>query len=242
MFYIADFMGAKKLKKTNLTILLSILVFLASNAAGAADLIINGQNGRIYQNKNYDKLVIKNSSDITISNCNFASPTGTVVDIANSDNIRVENADIDGLTSACTGINTDGNSRYIYIVDSDIHDIADDGAQLAGNHIYFTGNKIYRLYGVGTQGTNGTGPCYNGHSDGIELVNVTDSEFIGNLIYDVRCNAAVFMLGADWHCSNLVFKNNIFYTPESGFVIYIQNVNGIKAYNNVFWQGIWGAL
>jgi hypothetical protein len=43
-------------------------------------------------------------------------------------------------------------------------------------------------------------------------------------------------------CRNLTLVNNVFYTPDSGFVIYVHYVDGMKLYNNTFWQGVYGGL
>ena len=69
-----------------------------------------------------------------------------------------------------------------------------------------------------------SGPCYNGHSDGLELSDVSDIELVGNMVYDVRSTAALFM--DNWSGSkiyDLVAYNNVFYTPDTGFAVYLQH-------------------
>ncbi len=220
--------------------LASVLLLAFADDVFAADLTINGKNNLTYENGTYDKLIIANSDNITIRNCNFSSNSGSVVDISGSSNIRLENCDINGMVDACSGARIVSNSSYVYVTDCSIHDIADDGVEMYNsNHIFFSGTKIFHLYGVGTD--SGGGSCYNGHSDGFELFGVSDSEFTGNLVYDVRSTSAFFM-GGTGTSRNITLKNNIFYTPESGFVVYVWHADGMKMYNNTFWQGQYGGI
>ncbi|MEM7412917.1 MAG: right-handed parallel beta-helix repeat-containing protein, partial [Myxococcota bacterium] len=112
-------------------------------------------------------------------------------------------------------------------------------------NLLVAGNVITRLLAFGTD-SNPPGPCYNGHSDGIEIFDVADSQFIGNLVYDVRSTAAVFF--GNWadspaeYCRNVRFENNVFLTPESGFVGYLSDADGVVLVNNVFWRGIYGGI
>jgi len=63
----------------------------------------------------------------------------------------------------------------------------------------------------------------------------------GNLVYDVRSTSAVFpdnySGGVTVH--NLVLENNIFYTPETGVIVYAFYVDGLKMCNNTFWKSNW---
>jgi MYXO-CTERM domain-containing protein len=205
------------------------------------DLVIVGQSGMTIEGMSFDKLVIEDSQDITIRNCTFAAADGAVASIEGSTNVLVEDCDIDGLVDACTGLDMSGNAM-VTIRGNTIHDIADDGIQVgASTEMRFERNTIAHLYGVGT---DSGGPCYNGHSDGFEVYDVEDSVFVGNLVFDVRSTSAFFM--GNWDdaapCRNLTLANNVFYTPDSGFVIYVHYVEGMKLYNNTFWQGVYGGL
>jgi len=176
--------------------------------------------------------------------------------VSNSDHITIENCDIDGNYETLTGdeptSHTGGScnvfnmdrSSHVTIKNCKIHDGADDGFGVYNsNHIFLIGSQIYNLYG------DPSGGC-QAHSDGIEPYNVKHSAFIGNLIYDVRSTSAILFgnwadslgEGPSEYCDNITLANNIFYTPESGFVVYVSDVRGVYIYNNVFWQGIYGGL
>jgi hypothetical protein len=38
---------------------------------------------------------------------------------------------------------------------------------------------------------------------------------------------------------NVLFANNIFYTPECGVIVYVCYVDGLRMYNNTFWKSNW---
>jgi hypothetical protein len=211
--------------------------------AYAANLTLSGQSNLTYADQTYDCLDITNCSHITVRHCSFKS-IGTTgpVEITNSDSILIEDCDIDGDTNGCNGVNILDNSAYITIRDCDIHDVADDGFQVfSSHHIYLIGNTVRHLYGCGTDG--GCGPCYNGHSDGIELYNSRNVEIHCNLVYDVRSTSGLIIGSWDeTDCYDLNITNNIFYTPECNMVAYIFDVYRIKVFNNIFWQSTWQGL
>lgn len=68
----------------------------------------------------------------------------------------------------------------------------------------------------------------------------------GNLIFDVRSTAAVFLSndasGPAQYSRDLVFENSVFVTPESGFAMYVFQTQGIAIHNNVIWKGWYGGL
>ena len=85
-------------------------------------------------------------------------------------------------------------------------------------------------------GAGGRGPCYNGHSDGFELSGVSDIELVGNMVYDVRSTAAIFMEDfGSGGISNLVAYNNVFYTPTTGITVYLKDLTGARVHNNIIW-------
>ena len=132
----------------------------------------------------------------------------------------------------CNGSNVNGD--YVVFDRCEIHNIADDGLGIYADHIKVLHSKIHDLDGCGTDGE--CGPCYNGHSDGVELSGASDIELVGNMVYDVRSNAAIYM--DDWSGSavyGLVVYNNVFYTPDAGFAVYLQKLSGAKVHNNVIW-------
>jgi hypothetical protein len=70
----------------------------------------------------------------------------------------------------------------------------------------------------------------------LELSGVSDIELVGNMVYDVRSTAAIFMEDfGSGGISNLVAYNNVFYTPETGITVYLKDLNGAKFHNNIIW-------
>jgi hypothetical protein len=184
---------------------------------------------------------------------------GSVVGIE-ADRVTLRRCELDGAFAtdaggthtggACTGL--DVSASDVTVQGCEIHDAADDGVSMSGcRNVAFVGNTVHALHACGTDG--GCGPCYNGHSDGIEIYDVKDSSFVGNLIYDVRSTSCLFFGnwadslggGPDEYCGNILLANNILYSPDTGFVAYIQDVVGADVYNNVFWgrrDGRYGGL
>lgn len=182
----------------------------------------------------------------------------TVVDIGAS-NVTLRGCDVDGNFTEDGGQHTDGACSGMSIVGDGvvvegnvIHDAADDGvAMTASNGLVFAGNTVHALHGCGTDG--GCGPCYNGHSDGLELYDVTDSQIVGNLIYDVASTSTFFFgnwadelgEGPSEYCENVLVANNLLYAPDTGFVMYIEDARGVQLFSNVLWgvhQGAYGGL
>lgn len=185
---------------------------------------------------------------------------GSAVSIG-ADHVTLANTEIDGKFVAdsggqhtggsCTGLDIGGASN-VTVQGVHVHDVADDGVSISdSSSVLFTQNTVHALHACGTDG--GCGPCYNGHSDGIEAYHVADSEFSRNFIYDVRSTSTFFF--GNWadslgngpadYCKNLLLVNNVFYAPEVGLVAYIQDVDGVDVFNNVFWgihQGSYGGL
>jgi hypothetical protein len=161
--------------------------------------------------------------------------------------------DADGKHSAgaCTGIDI-GKTTGVVVANCEIHDVADDGVSITdATSVSFSDNVVHALHACGTDG--GCGPCYNGHSDGIEAYHVSQSTFERNFIYDVRSTSTFFFgnwadsmgNGPSDYCSQITISNNIFYAPEVGLVAYIQDVDGVDVFDNVFWgthQGAYGGL
>jgi hypothetical protein len=219
---------------------------LCTVSAGAADLQIHGQSHQVIDGGSYQRLVVEDSDSITVRNAHFAiASADSVVAIRNSNDVRIETSDLDGGGEACEGVSIT-NSQAVTIAGNAIHDIADDGVEVFdATGLSIRGNTIYRLIGKGTDGTI-PGPCYNGHSDGLELTRVTDSTFDGNLIFDVRSDAAVFLsndaAGPAEYGSALIFVNNVFVTPEASFTMYAFQTQGLQIRNNVIYKGLYGGL
>jgi hypothetical protein len=212
----------------------------------AADLVVDCQSNRVFDGGSYGRLIIRNSASITVRNASFAvASASSVVSIQNSSDVLVENSDIDGGGEACTGMSIrDGED--ITFANNAVHDIADDGFEVRdATGLMLRGNTVYRLIGKGTDGRI-FGLCYNGHSDGLEIGRVSNGTFTGNLIFDVRSTAAVFISndasGPSEYCRDLVFTNNVFVTPESGFTFYAFQIDGLAIHNNVIWKGKYGGL
>ncbi len=226
---------------------LAVLVgILIAGAAPAADLVLDNVQDRVIDGGTYDRLIIHDSSNIAVRNATFSiSHAASVVEIRDSSYITLENNDIVGDEQACTGISLKRGS-YLTIRNNKIHEIADDGFEFSNSHhLTVGGNSIYRLVGYGTD-SNPPGPCYNGHSDAIELYNIDDSEFDGNLIFDVRGTSAFYLRNGasspSSYCQNIRITNNVFMTPESGFVVYLFKTAGLQVYNNTFWWGRYGGV
>jgi hypothetical protein len=133
----------------------------------------------------------------------------------------------------CNGSNVDGD--YVVFDRCEVHNIADDGLGIYADHIKVLYSKIHDLHACGTD-SSCSGPCYNGHSDGLELSGVSDIELVGNMVYDVRSTAAIFMEDfGSGGVSNLVAYNNVFYTPTTGITVYLKDLNGAKVHNNIIW-------
>ncbi len=151
---------------------------------------------------------------------------------------------------ACTGMSIAGDD--VIVAGNRIHDAADDGVAIGNlRNLSFSGNVVHALHGCGTDGE--CGPCYNGHSDGLELYAVVDSEIVGNLIYDVASTSAVFFgnwadelgMGPAEYCDNVLLANNLLYSPETGFVAYIEDARNVKLLHNTIWglhMGAYGGL
>lgn len=157
------------------------------------------------------------------------------------DHIALRQLEIDGgfrkasgkqVAGSCNGVNVHGDDAELDRCE--IHRIADDGLGVYGNRVRVLQSEIHDLDGCGTDG--GCGPCYNGHSDGIELSGASQVTLVGNLVYDVRSNAGLYM--DDWSGSavrELEVRDNVFYTPDTGFAVYVQKVKGARFENNVIW-------
>ena len=134
----------------------------------------------------------------------------------------------------CNGANVSG--QYIVLDRCDLHNIADDGLEIhSADHVKVLYSKIHGLQACGTD-SSCSGPCFNGHSDGIELSNTTDIELIGNMVYDVHSTAAIFMDNySGTKIYDLVAYNNVFYTPHTAFAVYLHRLDGAKFHNNIVW-------
>ena len=183
---------------------------------------------------------------------------GTVVRIA-GDSTHFSGVDVDGsfamsggkhVSGACTGMEISGDD--VVVSGNHVHDIADDGVVVGGNsRLLFEGNEIDRLMGCGTDGN--CGPCDNGHSDGLEIYAVHDSDFVGNFAHDIASTSTFFF--GNWadelgdgpadYCENILLANNVLYNPDTGFVVYVEDVRGVTLVGNTIWgqhQGRYGGL
>jgi hypothetical protein len=161
------------------------------------------------------------------------------------DHVVLRNMDVDGSVAQSGGVQTAGSCSVIRVggdntvIDrSDLHDAADDGIEIQDAH----GTKVFhsKIHGLPACGTDGEcdGPCFNGHSDGIEIIDGDNTEIKGNMVYDILRTAALIVGdGGDPGAttSNLVVQNNIFYTPATGLTVQMWNVNGLEFHNNVVW-------
>ena len=93
-------------------------------------------------------------------------------------------------------------------------------------------SKIHALVACGTD-DECSGPCFNGHSDGIELIQSNDIEIVGTMIYDILSTGAIIAGGNTQQ--NITISNSILYTPDTGLSADFWNVDGLYLYNNVIW-------
>ena len=184
---------------------------------------------------------------------------GTVVQIG-GDSVNFRGVNVDGALTmtgsehtagACTGMVVNGDD--VTVAGSRIHDIADDGVVVGGStNFTFEGNEIDSLFGCGTD-AGCTGPCDNGHSDGIEIFDVHDSRFVGNYAHDIASTSTFFFGnwadelgdGPSEYCENILLANNVLYNPDTGFVIYLEDVRSVTLVHNTIWgqhQGAYGGL
>jgi len=218
-----------------------IVIFLCSNLK-SQELVIIDSSDFTLENGSFSRLYLNNCSNVTIKNCSFTHDQDNVVYLYSSDHIIIDSCDINGMDEACSGIGIQSNCSYVVISNCDIHNIADDGIEMGGsNHISFIGNKIHHLIAKGTDGQI-QGPCYNGHSDGFEIAGSQDVLIERNLLYDIKSTSCLILGNWGGLVKNLTLKNNIFYSPATGFVLYIHYADGVKLYNNVFWKSVYGGL
>jgi hypothetical protein len=206
-----------------------------------AQLVLTDSRDFVIEDTIMGGLYLNNCGNVTIRHCSFSHNADYVVQFVNCDNIVLDSCELDGLGDACTGVKMSGSS-YVTISNCDIYNIADDGVEMgSSNHVSFIGNKIHHLLGKGTDGRI-TGPCYNGHSDGFEIAGSSDVLLDGNLCFDIESTSCLILGNWGGNVKNLTLQNNIFYSPRTGFVLYIHYVDGVNIYNNVFWQGVYGGL
>jgi hypothetical protein len=164
--------------------------------------------------------------------------TKATVDIGGS-YIVLRHVEIDGglqksneaqTAGGCNGSNVNGD--HVVFDRCEVHNIADDGLGIYADDIKVLYSKIHDLHGCGTDSTC-SGPCYNGHSDGLEINGASNIELVGNMVYDVRSTAALILGQAG--VSNLGVYNNIFYTPSTGLTVYLKELNGAQVHNNIIW-------
>jgi len=226
-------------------ITLSIALITCVGTVLGADLSIQSRSNEVHDGGQYNRLIIQGSSNITIRNATFTSGLlSAVVDIANSNNVIIENCTISGQGTACTGVNIGGTSATITLSRNTIRDIADDGIQVRNTRdLKILHNRIFSLLGIGT---DSGGTCNNGHSDAIELGTVTDCEIVGNLVFDIRSTSAIFF--GNWsttsagYCRNVLIANNVFCAPESGFLVYLSQADGVQFHHNTLWWGRYGGV
>ena len=209
---------------------------------GAQDLSVKDSSNFILEDISMGHLFLDGCSHVTIRNCKFSYDEANVLNIYRSDHIVVDSCEIDGQGDACSGIGISGNCSYITISNCDIHNIADDGVEMgSSDHVSFFGNRIHHLLGKGTDGVI-QGPCYNGHSDGFEISYSSDVLLDGNLLYDIKSTSCLILGNWGGQVKNLTLRNNIFYSPATGFVLYIHYADSVKLYNNIFWESTYGGL
>lgn len=224
-----------------------VFLIIISSAGFSESLSLNGQSNQTFEGKTYESVSIENCTNIKVKNCTISNSNNIegnhLVHIINSQQITIEGCDLNGLIHACSGATVIGG-KGVTFRNNKIHDIADDGIQCHGvEDLVIEGNTISKLYSCGTDGN--CGPCYNGHSDGIEFFSINKAVIRKNLIYDGKdgkCNAALFFGGDPITTKDVLIENNIFYTPTAGIVAYVQYAQRPKIFNNIIWGGSWQGL
>jgi hypothetical protein len=161
-----------------------------------------------------------------------------------ADRVVLRHMELDGGTRKSGTSQTAGvcsalkvKSDNVVVDRCDLHHAADDGVEVvsADNFSLFN-SKIRSLPACGTDGKNCDGPCFNGHSDGIEMTSSNNVQIVGNMVYDVLSTGA--MINQDegnGPSTGLLMHNNVFYTPAVGQVAYLADLVSPRIYNNVIW-------
>jgi len=135
----------------------------------------------------------------------------------------------------CSALQVKGDG--VVVDRCDLHHAADDGIEIvsADNFSLFN-SKIRNLPACGTDGVNCDGPCFNGHSDGIEMRSSNNVQIVGNMVYDVLSTGAMIAKDeGNGPSTGLLLHNNVFYTPAVGQVAYLADLISPRIYNNVVW-------
>jgi parallel beta-helix repeat protein len=230
-----------------------VIFLLLVSVAWSAELIID-TDSTVIDGGTYDMIEVK-ARYVTIRNATVRNTTGNnyyaAVYLNGSKYTTVENCIIDGGASAvrgkgsCGGIKLNGASRAL-IKGNTIYNLNDDGIRMYTSSLSdIIGNTIYMLLSCGKESENSTGcsDCINGHSDGIQMIYCTKVNVIGNLIYDVRGTSALFMgNNINQSCRFITIANNIFYTPEAGYTVYLWYTQDFDVVNNVILGGAYGSI
>jgi len=199
---------------------------------------IDGNNSDLFEIKGkYLKAIIEIKSNyIDIKNCNLnGNFESTITDASQPQHSN----------GACSGIFIE-NVEYITVENCDIHDVADDGVVIYhGKNINFIKNRVHTLHAAG-KGKEILSACGDGASDGFEIFDVEDSIFKQNFVYGVKNNSAFSFggwadrpelggRGEEDYSKNILLENNIFYNPETAFVMYVCDITDLRMYNNIFW-------
>ncbi|MFO7933455.1 MAG: chitobiase/beta-hexosaminidase C-terminal domain-containing protein [Bacteroidales bacterium] len=75
-----------------------------------------------------------------------------------------------------------------------------------------------------------------------EISGSSDVLIEGNLLYDIQSTSCLILGNWGGLVKNLTLQNNIFYSPATGFVLYIHYADSVRLYNNVFWKSRYGGL
>jgi len=223
-------------------IIIVLIIACSCTVLRSQDLVITDSSDFVIENGSYGRLYLNNCSNVTIRNCTFSHNKDNVVHIYGSTQVVIDSCEINGMGEACSGFGISSNTTQLVISHCDIHNIADDGVEMSSSsHVSFIGNKIHHLLGKGTDGII-QGPCYNGHSDGFEISSSSDVLIDGNLLYDIQSTSCLILGNWGGLVKNLTLQNNIFYSPATGFVLYIHYADSVRLYNNVFWKSRYGGL
>ena len=167
----------------NYLLTISAILLISYTPTHAQQLLVeNSNNTEVFDGGTYSQIYIRGAHNKTFRNITVNRTTsGHAVDIRDSSNLVFENLTIDGNFEACSGFTVLGTNG-LTVQRSTIRNIADDGIQFSGGSDFvFDQNVIHTLISKGTDGRL-DGPCFNGHSDAIEMSRLKTATITRNVI------------------------------------------------------------
>ncbi len=175
----------------------------------------------------------------TLIQHNGASPTEYLIRFYNSNNIKIDYCDINGMNGGIGNLTATDllyeASSYIWVEHSYIHEAAAVCIYVGtADHIYWRWNRIYGTYDIAYGGYTG--------SNVFDLNNCDDFEVIGNLIYGGEDNSLFYMNPVtQLYMDNGFIADNIFYNNKNCVhTMYLSYSTNLRLYNNIVWGDYFG--